>query len=149
MDTKRCPRCGEIKPVDQFYQRTNGKPQAYCKPCHAVKTQEWNAAHPYLKQWYKDDYKANPEKYHARMRNWRARKQGLPDAAARVGPCDICGIVARRVWDHDHETGLARGWLCSNCNTAIGLLGDTAESVEKAVAYLRRKVDSEGPSVGE
>lgn len=39
-------------------------------------------------------------------------------------------------FDHDHETGVFRGWLCHNCNKAIGLLGDTVEGVKKAVRYL-------------
>tara|TARA_R100000742_G_C4257386_1_gene75248 strand:+ start:391 stop:546 length:156 start_codon:yes stop_codon:yes gene_type:complete len=29
-----------------------------------------------------------------------------------------------------------RGWLCSNCNTGIGKLGDNIEGVQKAVDYL-------------
>jgi len=31
-----------------------------------------------------------------------------------------------------------RGVLCTNCNRAIGQLGDTAESVRKALNYLER-----------
>lgn len=38
--------------------------------------------------------------------------------------------------DHDHNTGLARGYLCSRCNLAIGQLGDNAETVGRAFAYL-------------
>ncbi len=44
------------------------------------------------------------------------------------GRCAICGATGRcMVCDHDHETGLVRGWLCVSCNTregvAIGLPG--------------------------
>ena len=39
------------------------------------------------------------------------------------GPgCQICGNVpkTRRLdWDHDHRTGLTRGWLCHRCNRAL------------------------------
>lgn len=38
--------------------------------------------------------------------------------------------------DHDHATGKFRGWLCSKCNRAIGLLGDTALGIRFALAYI-------------
>lgn len=40
--------------------------------------------------------------------------------------------------DHCHKTGKVRGLLCDNCNTGIGLLGDTIESLTEAVDYLKR-----------
>lgn len=38
--------------------------------------------------------------------------------------------------DHDHATGAVRALLCSACNTAIGLFGDSKELLTKAVGYL-------------
>jgi hypothetical protein len=51
----------------------------------------------------------------------------------QAGRCAICGQTGRRmVCDHDHESGLVRGWLCSSCNTregaAIGLPGTVMAS---------------------
>jgi hypothetical protein len=38
-----------------------------------------------------------------------------------AGRCAICGENRRRlVCDHDHATGLVRGWLCVSCNTREG-----------------------------
>jgi hypothetical protein len=40
----------------------------------------------------------------------------------QAGRCAICGETGRRmVCDHDHESGLVRGWLCSSCNTREGV----------------------------
>lgn len=36
------------------------------------------------------------------------------------GRCAICGKARDLVCDHDHATGLVRGWLCQSCNTAEG-----------------------------
>jgi len=33
------------------------------------------------------------------------------------GRCAICGRMSDLVCDHDHATGLVRGWLCRSCNT--------------------------------
>lgn len=76
----------------------------------------------------------NPEKYRARGR----RKNGILDATGevRTGRCLLCAFEGRLVCDHDHTTGLTRGWLCSRCNGALGKLGDTVESLQRAVDYL-------------
>ena len=39
--------------------------------------------------------------------------------------------------DHCHETGEIRGLLCTACNTAIAKLGDTAESIERVLRYMK------------
>lgn len=40
--------------------------------------------------------------------------------------------------DHDHVTGLFRGWLCNRCNRGLGYFGDTVAGLERALAYLKR-----------
>lgn len=52
--------------------------------------------------------------------------------------CEICGRADALVVDHDHGTGELRGTLCRVCNLALGNLGDTLESLKKAVAYLEQ-----------
>lgn len=51
-----------------------------------------------------------------------------------------CAICNRKMWsphiDHNHSTGAVRGLLCSNCNTGIGLLGDSPERLLSAILYL-------------
>ena len=67
--------------------------------------------------------------------------------AAQGGTCALCpaeiGFSGRGFdrstahIDHDHATGKVRGILCASCNTALGRLGDSVESLERAVKYLR------------
>lgn len=54
--------------------------------------------------------------------------------------CEICFEVftKRPHWDHDHATGKFRGWLCGNCNKALGLLNDNPFRADAAAAYLRK-----------
>lgn len=57
--------------------------------------------------------------------------------------CAICRrayVADSLVIDHDHETGAVRGLLCMNCNSGLGKLGDTTESLRRAIAYLERPV---------
>jgi len=38
--------------------------------------------------------------------------------------------------DHCHTTGKIRGLLCSDCNTALGLLKDNTETMKNMISYL-------------
>ena len=40
------------------------------------------------------------------------------------GKCDICKTISTKklCLDHNHVTKNARGWLCNNCNTMIGII---------------------------
>lgn len=40
--------------------------------------------------------------------------------------------------DHDHQTDMIRGLLCSKCNFGIGHLKDAFENLAKAIDYLKR-----------
>jgi len=63
------------------------------------------------------------------------------------GVCAICGNKETRpdhnngkprrlAVDHNHKTGKVRSLLCSNCNIAIGLLGDSTDTIKSAMEYL-------------
>jgi hypothetical protein len=97
--------------------------------------------------------RARPEiraRYAERMRLWRAahpdkayeihrRSKGLPvPTRPRPGICDICqrSPKKRLHLDHDHASGAFRGWLCQQCNHALGLFGESAARLQRAVAYL-------------
>ena len=59
------------------------------------------------------------------------------------GKCACCGCdesKQKRKFsvDHEHDTGKVRGLLCTNCNTAIGKLGDDLQGCINAVNYLIR-----------
>lgn len=69
------------------------------------------------------------------------------------GKCALCGEPGERLHvDHDHNCcpggdsrdsrqpacgNCVRGLLCHKCNTALGTLGDTAESLERVLEYLK------------
>ena len=56
---KKCTKCGEVKPLSEFYKdkrATNGR-QSECISCHNKMTQKWNKEHPDSvrktnKKWY-------------------------------------------------------------------------------------------------
>ena len=64
--------------------------------------------------------------------------------------CELCGKIGRICFDHDHKTGKFRGWICSKCNTVLGLIEDDKNILIKMINYLEQistKVeDKEDPS---
>lgn len=62
--------------------------------------------------------------------------------AAQGGVCAVCqkdgrDRLGRRLHvDHDHETGVVRGLLCTRCNNAIGHAGDSASRLRELADYL-------------
>ena len=45
--------------------------------------------------------------------------------------------------DHNHVNNKVRGLLCSNCNCAIGLLGDSPVIINRALEYLQEAETSD------
>ena len=59
-------------------------------------------------------------------------------ASAKPEKCQCCNIKTDKLHlDHCHETYAFRGWLCMNCNTGIGRLGDSIEGLTSALNYLK------------
>ncbi len=69
-------------------------------------------------------------------RQRRLVKQLRKDARPPTGICDCCGALSKLVLDHDHMNSTFRGWLCNSCNCGIGMLGDDAAGLIRALAYL-------------
>lgn len=60
--------------------------------------------------------------------------------------CAICGTPLQHPFesgagetpclDHDHNTDMVRGWLCTGCNRGLGYFYDDPERLVAAAAYL-------------
>ncbi len=99
----------------------------------------FNSAHILQKnrEWHRN----NPEK----SRAIRRRMAGLPTPEYPApAVCEICHRApGKRVLnlDHDHKTGDFRGWLCSNCNTGLGLFRDNVALLAAAISYLETSLE--------
>ena len=117
---------------------------------HDHRTKEGKAA---FQKEYRDKFR------HVFVSKERERKFGV-DAdeydrmlASQGGVCAICkseekamryGKVLGMAVDHDHVTGRVRGLLCSACNKALGLLGDSVDRLSAATEYLRGYSEDRG-----
>lgn len=94
------------------------------------------------------------EKYRKKYRDsglakeWQLKhRYGLPIggwakmAAEQNDTCAACGLPfgGRTIAvDHDHKTGVIRGLIHRQCNSMIGLANESATTLERAAAYLRK-----------
>ena len=87
------------------------------------------------------EYTATPE---ARQRIRTRKAATLESLAGRPRPevCDACGGLPDKGiglhYDHCHQHGHFRGWLCRECNLALGNVRDDPTRLLKLVAYLKR-----------
>jgi len=77
--------------------------------------------------------------------NWKGSFYGrrkiakLKPKVIKSGMCEVCGSDKRIVYDHNHITGIFRGWLCNNCNVALGMVRDNPSTLKLLVAYIESK----------
>lgn len=117
----------------------------YCKPCRKQKNRERKAQ--ILSDPARKARRLEQDRISQRKR-WLKVRYGLtPEEYCRIltlqrGRCAMCGSgePEGQGWavDHSHLDNHNRGLLNSNCNTGIGLLGDTLQGVIRAVVYLAR-----------
>ena len=67
----------------------------------------------------------------------RNLKKQNPQPAAGT-PCACFNRIDKLFCDHDHATGQFRSYICKNCNSGIGMLGDSEAGLKQALAYLER-----------
>lgn len=89
---------------------------------------------------YQQEYWQRPGVKERRRHNKYCKNGTIP---TRPMPdfCECRGCIPDKrglVIEHCHKTNKFRGWVCGNCNTGIGMLGDTVEGLMHAVEYLRR-----------
>lgn len=87
-----------------------------------------------------------------------ARRKGYPPVTsspeeiidAYTGRCFLCKVKAELTSrgsmkglciDHCHRTGKFRGWLCHDCNVALGLFKDKPRLIRKAAEYVENNHD--------
>lgn len=100
------------------------------------------------RKYLKEYHLKNKERKAPQVRkNWLKREYGLTIEHYNemlIEQDFSCAICKRHMSnfkrplhvDHDHENNKVRGLLCNRCNTALGSLGDTKESIENVLKYL-------------
>jgi len=136
--TKQCNKCGQIKDISLFAKGGSYKDgrRNYCKKCHSG----------YVTQYIKE----NPAKRSKSDYKRRFKRHGLTEEQFKElfdlysGKCHSCKDRDANNIDHDHKCcpgsyscgKCVRGMLCSQCNTALGLLNDDLQKIKNLIQYI-------------
>jgi hypothetical protein len=148
---KRCFKCGETKPLLEFYKDKAARDghKKKCKVCVNTDSKKWALANReavYAGEKRRRDLPTG--KIRTRGYNLK-RTYGITLAEYRAmeftqgGRCLICQEIPTPALnrvplyvDHNHRTGAVRALLCKDCNTGLGHLRDNPSLLTRAAAYL-------------
>ncbi len=86
--------------------------------------------------------KNNHQYKHGKISRFSAKRRLLLNSAyPKPENCQVCGILGIELkkglsLDHDHKTGLFRGWICMSCNIALGMARDNPHILRSLADYL-------------
>ena len=133
--TRRVPLC---------HPERKHKSNGLCEKCLA----KWYYHHKGQREKQSEYYKKNKDRVLKICKEYRQKNQvkirakylGVSEDGVRMAlkqkRCWICGCDKKLVIDHDHNTNIVRGRLCSVCNSAIGYFKDDIKLLRRAIKYL-------------
>lgn len=92
-----------------------------------------------------DDFYLDRGALYSKCKNCCAEYKRLQNIAKKNAPekpdsCECCGKITDTFYcDHYPNTDKFRGWVCFECNTAAGYVGDSYEGVVKLFNYLYQR----------
>jgi len=138
---RRCTKCGELKPIDEFYGcgvHGNKWKRRICKNCWYAKSKKYNEEnHTHILELRADWRDTHRDEINQKMREWRKgrdrrvenflyrkrvrnlRNPSIPGYLYGTGICMICGylyplvLINHHVVPWDNEYVLS---LCANCH---------------------------------
>jgi hypothetical protein len=137
----KCYRCKEYKDSNLFHKskKSNRGRVSYCKDCTREYHREYRFKNPEkareiernTERW--EDYKITRKEYEILRMN-----QDFCCAICGIDEDDLSSVGRNKVLsiDHNHNTGVVRGLLCTRCNRCIGMFEDNVEYLRNAIKYL-------------
>tara|TARA_E500000331_G_scaffold339931_1_gene370726 strand:- start:1545 stop:2006 length:462 start_codon:yes stop_codon:yes gene_type:complete len=123
-NSKLCTKCNQVKPLTFF---------------------PWNDTRRDSEKGYRREHCYQCVKTHRAIRAQLRKKHGMPSEGYICPIClkneeDTKGIggkfLGSWVIDHCHSKKSFRGWLCHQCNRALGCFGDDIKRLKRAIKYL-------------
>lgn len=130
-----CTSCLESKHESEFGAPPSvGKPLTKCKSCTSDTNTSWRRER--MTPESKSKAKRTSSRYRA-IKNYGESSIHVWERMQSGEPCEACGEVKTRMAiDHCHDSNKVRGLLCSNCNTALGLLNEDVERMKALIQYI-------------
>ena len=157
----------EVQPCGTYagYQRHRLRGEEACEPCkeaRRVYMRQWDAEHQELRKSYERSRPKRRELDPVKRRGYKLKSTYGITAIQwdeifewQDFRCKCCATDEehdrQKPWqvDHDHETGIIRGIICSRCNRLLAQAGDSAYGVAATFARLLVYLAASGDSLTE
>lgn len=120
----------------------SGGPQAAQKRYYEKNKEEILARKREYVRAYQREWIKRPEvraKQFARTAQWARDKKERLAGRPKPDTCELCGQPSKKIcWDHNHDTGKFRGWLCTPCNFILGRVKDDPVLLRRMANYLEQ-----------
>ena len=155
---QKCIRCTQYKEFKEFHKdiyKQSGY-RIYCKECVKQDHSNRYTADPEKQRKRCNDYRArikaeNPEKLKLSDKNSKLKRaynltvlELIAMKESQKYLCSVCGVHEEHagnnglVVDHCHSSNKVRELLCSNCNSALGLLGENTNRLQNMISYINK-----------
>jgi hypothetical protein len=129
---KKCSKCREVKPLNEYNKSKSGKfgVHHYCMIC--------------LRENKKIHYNHDKAKLRFIQNKYKLNELELNEMfIAQNKKCKICqtkyDLLSRHnglYIDHCHKTGKVRGLLCMSCNRLLGNCNDNIDILKSSILYI-------------
>jgi hypothetical protein len=141
-----CTKCLKFKTIDSFHKHNGSKrgTRPDCIECNSKANKAYyerekekilERTRAYNKTEFRRSYS---RKYQAaRWRRIAEQKASRP----RPMLCEVCnspGDERGIVFDHCHDNGHFRGWLCNRCNRVLGMCADDPTILRSLALYIEK-----------
>ena len=128
-DMQFCTKCKRDLPTTDFSPSHRGRRGQSCKKCLQANARRWE------------------KNNQSHVRSYRRSHAKMPDPTRpEPSACEVCdqrphvpGHKTSLHLDHDHSTGVFRGWICTRCNTTIAQSRDDALTLRRWAILARPK----------
>lgn len=126
---KVCTKCDTWLPNGNFGDRVQAVDglNSHCNRCRNEARKKWGKA---------TQYKTQPRKWSKFKLSESEYEQYFIDAGYKCTCCGVTNKDRRLCLDHCHTTGKIRGVLCTNCNTALGLVHEKTDTLRNLIKYV-------------
>ncbi len=136
--TKGCPRCRQVKPLDEFSKSTKDGLQSYCKPCNSQQgLEKYYRDNPDRRRDRRIDF-VNKTRQCTKCEEWKPWDKFSTNGGRKPYPhsrCNVCTLEMHRQKKRNNPALYAANQRRNDLKTKYGITVDQYEEMLKSQGY--------------
>lgn len=112
MDTKKCSKCNEVKPITEFHKRSDTKSgyKSRCKTCRAVSRKNWQETYKPRRNALRQERRKTDIQYKLTSDLRRRVLKALEGVAKSKPTLELLGCSVEHLKEHLQQTAILNGY---------------------------------------